>query len=440
MSEEAATPKQQLATLAVHAGQVADSVTHSRAVPIYQTTSYLFNDSDHAARLFGLQEFGNIYTRLMNPTTDVFEKRIAALEGGLAGLATASGQAAETLVIQTLASAGDEIVSTTSLYGGTYNLFHYTLPRQGITVRFVDADDFDGLRAAINAKTRAVYTETLGNPKLDVVDIEKLAAIAHEHGLPLVIDNTSASPILVRPIEWGADIVINSATKFIGGHGTTLGGIIVDAGKFDWKASGRFADFVEPDPSYHGLSYVDAFGPLAFILKARVQGLRDTGAALSPFSAFLLLQGAETLHLRMERHSQNGLAVAKHLESHAGVEWVNYPGLKSSKSYERAQKYLPNGAGALVTFGIKGRGQGGGYEAGKALIDSLKLFSHVANIGDSKSLVIHPASTTHAQLTVEEQAATGVTPELVRLSIGIEDIRDILADLDQAIFAANGAK
>jgi O-acetylhomoserine (thiol)-lyase len=343
-------------------------------------------------------------------------------------------------VIQTLASAGDEIVSTTSLYGGTYNLFHYTLPRQGITVRFVDADDFDGLRAAINSKTKAVYTETLGNPKLDVVDIEKLAAIAHEHGLPLIIDNTSASPILVRPIEWGADIVINSATKFIGGHGTTLGGIIVDAGKFDWKASGRFADFVEPDPSYHGLSYVEAFGPLAFILKARVQGLRDTGAALSPFSAFLLLQGAETLHLRMERHSQNGLAVAKHLESHAGVAWVNYPGLKSSKSYERAQKYLPNGSGALVTFGIKGRADGSGYEAGKKLIDSLKLFSHVANIGDSKSLVIHPASTTHAQLTVEEQAATGVTPELVRLSIGIEDIRDILADLDQAIFATNGAK
>jgi O-acetylhomoserine (thiol)-lyase len=440
MSEETATPKQQLATLAIHAGQVVDGTTNSRAVPIYQTTSYLFNDSDHAARLFGLQEFGNIYTRLMNPTTDVFEKRIAALEGGAAALATASGQAAETLVIQTLASAGDEIVSTTSLYGGTYNLFHYTLPRQGITVRFVDADDFDGLRAAINAKTKAVYTETLGNPKLDVVDIEKLAAIAHEHGLPLIIDNTSASPILVRPIEWGADIVINSATKFIGGHGTTLGGIIVDAGKFDWKASGRFAHFVEPDPSYHGLSYVGAFGPLAFILKARVQGLRDTGAALSPFSAFLLLQGAETLHLRMERHSQNGLAAAKHLESHAGVAWVNYPGLKSSKTYARAQKYLPNGSGALVTFGIKGRAEGSGYEAGKKLIDSLKLFSHVANIGDSKSLVIHPASTTHAQLTAEEQAATGVTPELVRLSIGIEDIRDILADLDQAIFAANGAE
>jgi O-acetylhomoserine (thiol)-lyase len=432
MTEE--TPKQQFGTLAVHGGQVADSATNARAVPIYQTTSYLFQDSDHAARLFGLQEFGNIYTRLMNPTTDVFEKRIAALEGGVAGLATASGQAAETLVIQTLASAGDEIVSTTSLYGGTYNLFHYTLPRQGITVRFVDADDFERLRAAINSKTKAIYTETLGNPKLDVVDIEKLAAIAHEHGLPLVIDNTSASPALVRPIEWGADIVINSATKFIGGHGATIGGVIVDAGKFDWKASGRFAEFTEPDPSYHGLVYADAFGPLAFILKARVQGLRDTGAAMSPFSSFLLLQGAETLHLRMERHSQNALAVAKHLEGHEGVAWVNYPGLASSKFYDRAKKYLPDGQSALVTFGIKG-----GYEAGKKVINALKLFSHVANIGDAKSLVIHPASTTHSQLTVAEQAATGVVPELVRLSIGIEDVRDIIADLDQAIAAANSA-
>jgi len=402
-------------------------------VPIYQTTSYQFQDAGHAGRLFALKEFGNIYTRIMNPTTDVFEKRIAALEGGAAGLATASGQAAETLTLTTLASAGEEIVSTTSLYGGTYNLFHYTFPRLGITVRFVDADDFDGLRAAINDKTRAIYTETLGNPKLDVVDIERIAAIAHEHSLPLVIDNTSASPALVRPIEWGADIVLNSATKFLGGHGTTIGGIIVDAGKFDWAASGRFKSFTEPDPSYHGLSYTEAFGPLAFILKARVQGLRDTGAALSPFSAFLLLQGVETLHLRLERHSQNALAVARHLEQHPGVEWVNYPGLKSSAYYERAQKYLPNGQGGLVTFGIKG-----GYEAGKKLIDSLELFSLVANIGDAKSLVIHPASTTHQQLSVAEQAETGTTPELVRLSVGIEDIRDILADLDQAIEAANG--
>jgi O-acetylhomoserine (thiol)-lyase len=424
---------QQFATLAVHAGQSPDPATGARAVPIYQTTSYVFHDADHAARLFGLQEFGNIYTRIMNPTTDVFEKRVAALEGGAAGLATASGQAAETLVITTLAAAGDEIISTTSLYGGTYNLFHYTLPRLGITVKFVDADDFDGLRGLINDKTRAVYTETLGNPKLDIADIERLAAIAHEYKLPLVIDNTSATPALVRPIDWGADIVVNSATKFLGGHGLAIGGVIVDAGKFDWAASGRFKDFTEPDPSYHGLSYTAAFGPMAFILKARVQGLRDTGAALSPFNAFLILQGIETLHLRMERHSQNALAVAKRLEQHPGVDWVNYPGLDSSRYASRARKYLPTGQGALVTFGIKG-----GYESGKKLIDTLKLFSLLANIGDAKSLVIHPASTTHQQLSEEEQASTGVTPELVRLSVGIEDIHDILADLDQAIEIANG--
>ena len=437
MSEEV---KQQLATLAVHAGQTPDPTTGSRAVPIYQTTSYVFQDADHAGRLFALQEFGNIYTRIMNPTTDVLEKRVAALEGGVAALATASGQAAETLTILTLAAAGDEIISTTSLYGGTYNLFHYTLPRLGINVKFVDADDFDGLRAAINSKTRAVYTESLGNPKLDVADIEKLASIAHEHKLPLIIDNTTASAALLRPIEWGADIVVNSATKFLGGHGTTIGGIIVDAGKFDWAASGRFKEFTDPDPSYHGLSYTAAFGPLAFILKARVQGLRDTGAALSPFSSFLLLQGIETLHLRMERHSQNALAVAKHLEQHPGVEWVNYPGLASSQYAARAKKYLPNGQGAIVTFGIKAGKTGGAYDAGKKFIDTLKLFSLLANIGDAKSLVIHPASTTHQQLSVEEQASTGVTPDLVRLSVGIEDIRDILADLDQAIEVANGFK
>ena len=425
--------QQQFATLAVHAGQVPDPTTGARAVPIYQTTSYLFQDADHAGRLFALQEFGNIYTRIMNPTTDVFEKRVAAIEGGAAALATASGQAAETLAITTLASAGEEIISTTSLYGGTYNLFHYTLPRLGINVRFVDADDFDGLRKAINDKTRAVYTESLGNPKNDVADIETLASIAHEHGLPLMIDNTTPSAALVRPIEFGADIVVNSATKFLGGHGTSIGGVIVDAGKFDWAASGRFKEFTEPDPSYHGLSYVQAFGPLSFILKARIQGLRDTGGCLSPFNAFLLLQGIETLHLRMERHSQNALAVARHLQQHPGVEWVNYPGLESSRYYRRTQKYLPNGQGAIVCFGIKG-----GYEAGKKLIDSLELFSLLANIGDAKSLVIHPASTTHQQLSVEEQADTGVTPELVRLSVGIEDIRDILADLDHAIEAANG--
>jgi O-acetylhomoserine (thiol)-lyase len=425
--------KQHLATLSVHAGQEPDPTTGARAVPIYQTTSYVFQDADHAARLFALQEFGNVYTRLMNPTTDVFEKRVAALEGGAAALATASGQAAETLAITTLAGAGDEIVSTTSLYGGTYNLFHYTLPRLGINVRFVDAEDFDGLRAAINEKTRAVYTETLGNPKLDIVDIERLASIAHEHGVPLMIDNTSSTPILTRPIEWGADIVVESATKYIGGHGTSIGGVIVDSGKFDWKAAGRFRDFVEPDPSYHGLSYVEAFGPIAFIIKARVQGLRDMGGALSPFNSFLFLQGLETLHLRMERHSQNALAVARHLANHPGIDWVNYPGLPSSKYYARAKKYMPEGQSSLVTFGIKG-----GYEAGKKLINSLKLFSLLANIGDAKSLVIHPASTTHSQLTVEEQRDTGVTPELVRLSVGIEDLRDILADLNDAIEAANG--
>jgi O-acetylhomoserine (thiol)-lyase len=431
---------QQLGTLAVHAGQSPDPATGARAVPIYQTTSYLFQDADHAGRLFALQEFGNIYTRIMNPTTDVFEKRVAALEGGAAALATASGQAAETLAITTLAAGGDEIVSTTSLYGGTYNLFHYTLPRLGIGVKFVDADDFDGLRAAINDKTRAVYTETLGNPKLDIADIAKLAEIAHAHKLPLVIDNTSATAALVRPIEWGADIVVNSATKFLGGHGTSIGGVIVDAGKFDWVASGRFKEFTEPDPSYHGLSYTQTFGPLSFILKCRIQGLRDTGAALSPFNAFLFLQGIETLHLRMERHSQNALAVARYLAKHPGVEWVNYPGLETSPYFARAQKYMPSGQSALVTFGIKAGNAGDGYAAGKKLINSLKLFSLLANIGDAKSLVIHPASTTHQQLSEVEQAATGVTPELVRLSVGIEDIRDILADLDQAIEAANGVK
>jgi O-acetylhomoserine (thiol)-lyase len=428
-----AEKKQHFATLAIHGGQQVDPTTKARAVPIYQTTSYVFDDAGHAARLFGLKEFGNIYTRIMNPTTDVFEQRIAALEGGIAGLATSSGQAAETLIITTLASAGDEIVSTTSLYGGTYNLFHYTLPKLGITVRFVDADDFDGIKKAINNKTKAVYTETLGNPKLDIVDIETLARIAHENRLPLVIDNTCASPALCRPIEWGADIVVNSATKFIGGHGTSIGGIIVDSGNFDWKASGRFPDFVDPDPSYHGVSYTEVFGALAFIIKARVQGLRDTGACLSPFNSFLFLQGAETLHLRMQRHCENSLAIAKYLGTHPAVEWVNYPGLPSSKYHARAQKYLPDGSGALVTFGIKG-----GYEAGRNLINSLSLFSLLANLGDSKSLVIHPASTTHAQLSESEQFDTGVTPELVRLSVGTEDVRDLIDDLDQALKTATG--
>ena len=433
MSTNKGNNRHRLATLAVHGGQQPDPTTKSRAVPIYQTTSFTFDDADHAARLFALKEFGNIYTRIMNPTTDVFEKRIAALEGGAAALAVASGQAAETLALITLARSGDEIVSTTSLYGGTYNLFHYTLPRLGITVRFVDAEDFDGLRAAINEKTKAVYTETIGNPKLDVVDIERLAAIAHEHGLPLIIDNTSASPALCRPIEWGADIVVHSATKFIGGHGTSIGGVIVDGGKFDWKASGRFQEFVDPDPSYHGVSFTEAFGPLAFIIKARVQGLRDTGACLSPFNSFLFLQGTETLHLRLQRHSENALAVARFLGQHPAVEWINYPGLWTNGHFQRVKKYLPDGAGSLLTFGIRG-----GYEAGKKFINSLKLFSLLANIGDAKSLVIHPASTTHQQLSAEEQRSTGVTPELVRLSVGLEDVRDIIEDLEQALETATG--
>ena len=426
--------KQHFATLAIHGGQSADPTTKARAVPIYQTTSYVFDDADHAARLFALKEFGNIYTRIMNPTTDVFEKRVAALEGGAAGLAVSSGQAAETLVFTTLANSGDEIIASTSLYGGTYNLLNFTLPKLGIRTHFLDPQDYDGIRKAINKKTKAIFAESLGNPKLDVIDIAQLAAIAHEHGLPLVIDNTVASPALLRPIEWGADIVINSATKYLGGHGTSIGGIIVDAGKFDWKASGRFPDFVEPDPSYHGVSYTEAFGPLAFILKARVQGLRDTGAALSPFNAFQFLQGIETLHLRMERHSANALKVANFLSSHASVEWVNYPKLPTSPYYELAKKYLPDGASAVLTFGIKG-----GPEAAKKFINALKLFSLLANIGDAKSLVIHPASTTHQQLTDEEQRATGVTPDLIRLCIGIEDVRDIIGDIEQALKVATGS-
>jgi O-acetylhomoserine (thiol)-lyase len=424
-------PVQRLATLAVHGGQAPDPATKARAVPIYQTTSYLFDNADHAARLFALQEFGNIYTRIMNPTTDVLEKRIAALEGGVAGLALSSGQAAETLTILTLARAGDEIVSTTSLYGGTYNLFHHTLPRLGITVRFVDAADYDGMRKAINSKTKALYSESIGNPKLDVLDTEKLAKIAHDNGVPLVIDNTTPSPALCRPIEFGADIVVHSLTKFIGGHGTSIGGVIVDGGKFDWTKSGRFPDFSAPDPSYHGVSYTQAFGPIAFIIKARVQGLRDMGACLSPFNAFLILQGAETLHLRMQRHSENALAVARFLQKHPQVTWVNYPGLDDSPYKALTKKYMPDGAGAIITFGIKG-----GLDAGKKFINAVKLFSLLANIGDAKSLVIHPASTTHQQLSPQEQQDTGVTPELVRLSVGIEDIRDIQADLEQALAAS----
>jgi len=420
-----------LETLAVHGGQELDPATLSRAVPIYQTTSYGFRDTDHAANLFALKEFGNIYTRIMNPTTDVFEKRIAALEGGVGALATSSGQAAISYAIWNIAGAGDEIVSATSLYGGTYNLFAHTFPKLGIKVHFVDPADPENFRRAITAKTKALYLETIGNPKGDVPDIERIAAIAHENGIPLIVDNTFPTPYLLRPIDHGADIVVHSATKFIGGHGTSIGGVIIDSGKFDWAASGKFPGLTEPAPSYHGLRYVQTFGNLAYIIKARVQLLRDIGASLSPFNAFLFLQGLETLHLRMERHSENALKTARFLEGHPAVEWVNYPGLPSHPSYELAKKYMPKGQGAILTFEVKG-----GVEAGKKLINSVRLFSHLANVGDSKSLIIHPASTTHQQLSPEEQLLTGVTPGLVRLSVGTEAIEDILYDLDEALKAS----
>lgn len=418
-------------TLAIHAGQQIDPTTYARAVPIYQTTSFGFRDTDHAASLFALQELGNIYTRVTNPTSDVFEQRIAALEGGIGALATASGQAAITYSILNIARSGDEIVSATSLYGGTYNLFQHSFAKLGITVRFVDPSDPENFRKAINGKTKALYAETIGNPKGDVLDIEAVANIAHENGIPLIVDNTFPSPLLLRPIDFGADIVVHSATKFIGGHGTTIGGVIVDSGKFDWAANDKFPGLTTPDPSYHGVVFTEAVGPLAYIIKARVQLLRDFGAALSPFNSFLLLQGLETLHLRIERHSQNTLAVAKYLESHQAVEWVNYPGLESHPSYSLAKKYLPKGQGAILSFGIKG-----GAEAGKKVIGAVKLFSHLANVGDSKSLIIHPASTTHQQLSPEEQLSAGVSEGLIRLSIGTEAIEDILYDLEQAITAS----
>ncbi|MFB0846920.1 homocysteine synthase [Paenibacillus oleatilyticus] len=418
-------------TLAVHAGQEIDPTTFSRAVPLYQTTSYGFRDTDHAADLFALREFGNVYTRIMNPTTDVFEKRVAALEGGAAALATASGQAAITYSILNIASVGDEIVSATSLYGGTYNLFASALPKLGIQVKFVDPSDPENFRAAITPQTKALYAETIGNPKGDVLDIEAVARIAHENGIPLIVDNTFPSPYLLKPIEFGADIVVHSATKFIGGHGTSIGGVIVDSGKFDWTANDKFPGLTQPDPSYHGLVFTEAVGPIAYIIKARVQLLRDLGASLSPFNAFLLLQGLETLHLRMERHSANALKVARFLEKHEAVDSVQYPGLESHPSYALARKYLLKGQGAILTFEVKG-----GVEAGKKLINAVKLFSHLANVGDSKSLIIHPASTTHQQLSGEEQLAAGVTPGLVRLSVGTESIDDILADLEQALQAS----
>ncbi|MFZ4509259.1 MAG: O-acetylhomoserine aminocarboxypropyltransferase/cysteine synthase family protein [Fimbriimonas sp.] len=431
------TSRPQFETLALHAGQTVDPTTKSRAVPIYQTTSYVFDDTSHAARLFGLQEFGNIYTRIMNPTTDVLEQRIAALEGGSAGLATASGQAAELLAITTIAEAGDEIISSSSLYGGTYNLFHYTLPKFGIKVHFVDPSDPESFAKVINDKTKLIYGESVGNPGLDTFPFASVSAIAREHGLPLVIDNTLPTPYLLKPLELGANVVVHSATKFIGGHGTAIGGLIVDGGNFDW-GSGRFKNFTEPDPSYHGLKFWDVFqnfpglGNVAFGIKARVQGLRDQGASLSPFNAFLLLQGLETLPLRIERHSQNAARVAEFLEGHASVRWVNYPGLASHKDHANAAKYHTRGLfGGIVGFGIEG-----GYEAALKFIDALKLFSLLANVGDAKSLVIHPASTTHQQLTPEEQISAGVSPDFIRLSVGIEGIDDILSDLANALEAS----
>ena len=419
-------------TLVLHGGQKPDPTTGARAVPIYQTTSYCFRDTEHAASLFALKEFGNIYTRIMNPTTDVFEQRMAALEGGVGALGLSSGQSAVALTAFALLRTGDEIVSSSKLYGGTYTLFSNTLPKWGINTRFVEPDDLDGFRRAINGRTKLVFGETIGNPRVDVLDLEPLAAVAHEAGVPLVIDNTFPTPYLCRPFEYGVDISIHSATKYIGGHGTSIGGVIVDSGRFDWAGSGRFPDLTEPDPSYHGARYVADFGPLAFIIKARVQMLRDLGPAQSPFNSFLFLQGIESLPLRMDRHSQNAQAVAEFLSKDPRVTWVAYPGLPSHPTYALAQKYLPKGCSGIMAFGIKG-----GRQAGAKFIDSLQLFSHLANVGDAKSLAIHPSTTTHQQLTDDQQLSTGVTEDLVRLSIGLEDIEDILWDLDQALAAAS---
>ncbi|WP_010234397.1 O-acetylhomoserine aminocarboxypropyltransferase/cysteine synthase family protein [Clostridium arbusti] len=424
MSEER---KYSFETLQVHAGQEVDPTTRSRAVPIYQTTSFVFKDADNAANLFQLKESGNVYGRIMNPTTDVFEKRVAELEGGVAGLATASGLAAITYAILNVANSGDEIVSVSTLYGGTYELFSVTLKKLGIKVVFVDPDDTENIRKAITPKTKAVYAETIGNPRINVLDIEAVANIAHENKIPLIIDNTFGTPYLVRPIEFGADVVVHSATKFIGGHGTTIGGIIVDGGKFDWKASGKFPDFTTPDKSYNGLVYADLGAP-AFALKARVQLLRNTGATLAPQSAFLFLQGLESLSLRVERHVSNTRKIVDFLSKHPKVSWVNYPELPDSPYKGLAEKYLPKGAGSIFTFGIKG-----GLEAGKKFINSVKLFSLLANVADAKSLVIHPSSTTHAELNAEEQKAAGVTPDLIRLSIGVEGVDDLIYDLNQAL-------
>jgi O-acetylhomoserine (thiol)-lyase len=417
-------------TICLHAGQVADPTTHSRAVPIYQTTSYVFDNTEHAARLFALQEFGNIYTRIMNPTTDVLEQRVASLENGVAGLAMSSGQAAQFLTINSLMEAGDEMVAATTLYGGTYTQFDVSFRKMGYNVKFVEPDDPENFRKAITPKTKCLYGETISNPRGNVLDIEAVAKIAHEHNIPLVIDNTFATPYLCRPIDFGADIVVHSLTKFMGGHGNSIGGMIVDGGKFDWT-KGAFPQMNQPSRAYHGMNFSEVFGPIAFIIRARVEGLRDLGTCLSPFNSFLFLQGVETLGIRMDRHVANSMTVAKFLESHKLVTWVNYPGLPGSKYYDLARKYLPKGPGAVFSFGIKG-----GYDAGKKFIDNLKLHSHLANVGDARSLVIHPSSTTHQQLSEAEQKAAGVLPDMIRLSIGLEDSEDILWDIEQALAAS----
>jgi O-acetylhomoserine (thiol)-lyase len=421
---------QSFETLTLHAGQTPDPTTLSRAVPLYQTTSYVFKSSEHAANLFGLKEFGNIYTRLMNPTTDVLEQRLAALDGGVAALVVASGQAAITYAVLNIAQAGQNIVSTNYLYGGTYNLFHYTFPKLGITVKFVDTSDPENVRKAIDENTRLVYSESVGNPKNNVDDFEAIAAVAHQAGLPFVVDNTVTTPFLFKPLDHGADIVVYSLTKFIGGHGTSIGGAVVDGGKFPWN-NGKFPEFTQPDPSYHGLVYWDALANISYIIKMRVSLLRDMGACISPFNSHQIILGLETLHVRMARHVENARAVARWLEAHPLVSWVNYPGLASHKDHARALRYLPKGEGAIIGFGIRG-----GMEAGKKFIDNVKLLSHLANIGDAKSLVIHPASTTHQQLSSEEQVASGVTADFIRLSVGIEFIDDIIADIEQALAAS----
>jgi O-acetylhomoserine (thiol)-lyase len=426
MTQTTESAKPGLDTIALHGGQNVDPATKSRAVPIYQTTSYVFDDSAHAARLFALEEFGNIYTRIMNPTTDVLEQRITALEGGVGALAVASGQAAVVYSILNVARSGDHIVSSSSLYGGTYNAFYHTLPKMGITCTFVEPNDIAAWKAAVQPNTKAFFAETIGNPRMDVLDVRAVADAANDAGVPLIVDNTLATPMLLRPIEHGADIVVHSATKFIGGHGTSIGGLIVDGGRFDWT-NGKFPDLTEPDPSYHGAQYVASFGPLAYILKARVQLLRDVGAALSPFNAWLLLQGMETLGLRIERHCSNALAVAEFLEKNPRVKSVRYPGLREDPAYDRARKYLPNGSGAIVAVEIPNA---------RAFIDKLELFSLLANVGDSKSLVIHPASTTHQQLSDQERLLSGITEDTVRLSVGIESIADIIGDLERALAAS----